>query len=110
MSSRFILMAALLFESILVLGEQALGGHHLRDRVVQLRHAVAHVADGLLKDQLGVFRLLDKAPEYRAQGSLQPRPDSHRLLVLRNLAATRRGGCSQISRPRNFNTTDGPLA
>src|SRR5215207_2636586 len=86
----------LLFEAVLVLGEQALGGHHLRDRVVQLRHAVAHVADGLLEYQLGVFRLLDDAPEHRAQTALQPRPDSHRLLALRTLAATRRG-CARKS-------------
>src|SRR5215213_9353483 len=73
----------LLFESILVLRQEPLGGHHLRDRVVQLRHAVAHVADGLLEYQLGVFGLLYDAAEYGPQGALEPRPDTHLLLALR---------------------------
>jgi hypothetical protein len=55
------------FEALSILGEEFFGRHHLCDRVVQLGHAVTHVADRLLKDAFGVFRLFDDATEHRAQ-------------------------------------------
>jgi hypothetical protein len=48
------------FQPLFVFGQQLFGGHHLRHGIIQLRHAVAHVADGLLKYEFGssVFSII----------------------------------------------------
>ena len=47
------------FQPLFVLGQQLFSGHHLRHGIIQLRHAVAHVADGLLKNEFGIFGRFD---------------------------------------------------
>src|SRR6185437_5566225 len=64
-------------EPLFVFGEKFLSGHDLRHRVVQFRHAVAHVADSLLKNELGIFSLLDNPTEKGAHGALHSCPKSH---------------------------------
>ena len=67
----------LCLQSLLVLGQKFFRGHHLSNGIVQLRHAVAHVADRLLKDEFGVLGLLDDATEQRAHRALNSAPQSH---------------------------------
>ena len=48
------------FKTFFVLGEQPLSCHYLRHGVVQLRHAIAHVTNGLLKYEFWIFSLFDQ--------------------------------------------------
>src|SRR5262249_22214371 len=67
------------FESDDFLLEKLLGGHYLDDVVLHLRDLLAHVADGLLENQLGVFGLLDYPTEYGTEQPLESTP--HPLLL-----------------------------
>src|SRR5688500_6141753 len=74
-----VFQVALCFKSALFVRKKLLSGHHLRDRVIQLRHAVTHVADSLLKNEFRVFSLLDYPSEEGAHGALHSCPKSHYL-------------------------------
>jgi len=54
--------------------QKLLGSHHLHDVVLHLRDLFAHVADGLLQDQLGVFSTLDESPENGTEQPLESSP------------------------------------
>src|SRR5258706_986248 len=72
------------FEPFFVFSQQLFSGHDLRDRLIEIRNTVPHVADSLLKYELWVLSLFDDPAKKRAHRTLHSCPHSHFILRLKS--------------------------